>query len=121
KSGSIAKKPRLHLFRRIHVLPSHRHTELKHAHEFLWQRKMSRKEHTYMSIACGRENFENLPRYLIGILNLAQNSNLHIVNEQSDPLWITHLFQRLRYAEPICAFHIHPKLALAVGSILIDQ
>jgi len=38
--------------------------------------------------------------------HLTQDYNLHIVNEQSDPLRIAYFFQRLRYAQSVCAFHI---------------
>jgi len=32
KSGSVAQKSRIHLFRRIRALPGQRHAELKHPH-----------------------------------------------------------------------------------------
>src|SRR4030095_12406842 len=44
-----------------------------------------------------------------------------MVNELGDPLSITHLFQCSRYVQSVCAFHIQPKLALAVDRVLVDQ
>jgi hypothetical protein len=35
-----------------------------------------------------------------------QDSNLHIVNQQGEPLWIAHLFERFRYAQSEDVFHI---------------
>src|SRR5207249_3868909 len=105
KSGSIAQKPWVHLFRRIRPLPRHSHPELKHAHEFSWQRQVTRKEYADTSIASCGEHSENLLRYLNWIRNLTQNSNLHIVNKQGDPLWIAHLFYSLRYAQSVGVFH----------------
>jgi hypothetical protein len=80
---------------------------------------MSGKENTHASVACGREDFENLLCYVIGIPNLTQDSNLHIVNEQGDSPWIAHLFERLRYAQSVGSFHIQ-HLALAVGRVFVD-
>lgn len=37
---------------------------------------------------------------------MTQNANLHVVDEQVESLWIAHLFRRLRYAQPVCAFHV---------------
>jgi transcription elongation GreA/GreB family factor len=38
--------------------------------------------------------------------HLTQNSNLHVVHQQGDPLRIAQLFERLRYAQSEDVFHI---------------
>src|SRR5215472_4061956 len=67
---------------------------------------MTGKEHTHASVAGGRKDLEHLPRDLITILHLTQNSNLHVVHEQRDASWIARFCQRLRYVDSIGALHV---------------
>jgi hypothetical protein len=65
-----------------------------------------RKKHTHSGFTSSGEHFENLSRDLLGILYLTQDSNLHVVNEQSDSLWIAHLFQLLGDLNAVSSFHV---------------
>jgi hypothetical protein len=60
-------------------------------------------------MASGDQNFENLSCNLLGILDLTQYADLHVVNEQSDPLRIANLVERLGYADSMGGFHMCSK------------
>src|SRR5262249_61973667 len=66
---------------------------------------MSGKEHPHSSIARRAEHFDNLCGNSLRVFELTRNSNLHVIDEQSDPLRIAHLFQRLRDANAVSTFH----------------
>jgi hypothetical protein len=67
---------------------------------------MPRKEHPHSSVASGAQHFENLLRDLLRVFDLTQNSDLHIVNEQRDPIAVANLFERLRDPNIVGTSHI---------------
>src|SRR5438067_5434631 len=113
KPGIVSKKRRLHLFRRVDVLPSHRDAELEYPHQFCRQRKMAGKEYAYPSITGDGQHLQNLSRHSISILDLTQNADLHVVNQQGYPFWIAHFVQRLGDVKSKNVFHarINPEEA----------
>src|SRR5205823_12316586 len=60
KSRGVPQEPRLDLVCRVHALPSHRHTELRHAHEFLREWHMAREKDPNSRLASGFENLKHL-------------------------------------------------------------
>src|SRR5262249_5766426 len=82
KTSCVANKPRFLLFQRFCPLPRHGHPHLEHAHELLRQRHVSREDHTNAALSRGSEDFQNARGNLRPILDLAQDSNLHIVDKK---------------------------------------
>ena len=54
---------------------------------------MAGEKHTYSRISSSGEDFQNLLRYAVRILDLTQNSNLHVVNKQRDSLRMAYFFK----------------------------
>ena len=67
---------------------------------------MAREEHSHAGITGGAENFQNLSGYFVGVLDLAQNADLHVVDKQSDVLRAAHIFKSLWDVESKNALHI---------------
>src|SRR5215472_12341819 len=66
---------------------------------------MAREEHAHANLASSTKDSENLLSDLLRVLDLTQNSNLHVVNEQSDASRIAHLFDFFGNLNAVCAFH----------------
>jgi len=67
---------------------------------------MSRKEYANSGVASGVQHFDNWSRDLLRVFDLAQNADLHVVDKQSNTVWIAHLFERFRYTESVGGLHI---------------
>src|SRR5262249_4035244 len=57
-------------------------------------------------VASGAQHFENVLRDFVGVFDLTQNPDLHVVHQQSNPLWIANFLERLREVDSECAFHV---------------
>ena len=50
---------------------------------------------SFGSDKCSGQDFEDFARDLLGIFDLTQNSNLHVVNEQRGPARVAHVLESL--------------------------
>jgi len=83
---------------------------------------MPGKEHPNSTLTRSCENFEDLSRNLVSILDLTQDAYLHVVDEQSDALATTDFLKSLRNIESKGVFHtLSQNVALTLRNILVDQ
>lgn len=105
KAGIFSQKPGIDFLRRTLSLPGHGGAKLENTHQLFRQRQVPAKENANSRFTCSGQDFEDFARDLLGIFDLTQNSNLHVVNKQRGPARVAHVLESLRDVQSESRLH----------------
>src|SRR5215471_18096690 len=90
KSRGVPQKCRPDRIDMVHMLPGHSGSQLDHSGNLVWQGHVTCVEHAVTAAARGFEDTTDSFYHLMAIGNLRHNPHLHVVDDESRSLGVTH-------------------------------
>jgi hypothetical protein len=105
EGGRVPQERRAHLVHVVQTLPGHGRAELGHSCQLIRQRHVPGEEDPIASLAGRGEYLGNRRDRRGRVRQLAQDADLHIVDEQGQTRGVANLLQRLRNAQTERVLH----------------
>jgi hypothetical protein len=76
---------------------------------------VSKKEDADAGRPSGANDLSDLGRDFRAIRDLAQDTDLHVVHDESEALWVARLLETLGHLQPVCLLHCTPSFQRVVN------